>query len=94
MLSLIGLNDTNLRIIENRFDSNITVRGDTISIQGDPQQNEQIEKVFKELAFILNKNGDLHVNDVETVIDLVLVNGESAIPRDRKSTRLNSSHRT
>jgi len=86
MLSLIGVNDANLKTIEEHFDANIIVRGDTITIQGDHQQSEQIEKIFKELSYILSKNGELHNNDVETVIDLILVNGDSAIPKNIAAT--------
>lgn len=81
MLHLLGLNDVNLKIIESRFDADIIVRGDTIILKGDTHQIEQLEKIFKELIYILNKNGTLSTSDVETVIDLVLVNGEAALPK-------------
>jgi phosphate starvation-inducible protein PhoH and related proteins len=82
MVMLLGLNDTNLRIIENYFDAIITVRGDTITLHGDQQQVEQLDKIFKELVYILNKNGSLNIQDIETVIDLVKVNGEPALPKN------------
>lgn len=80
VVGLLGLNDANLQMVENRFDANIVVRGDTIGIKGEQQEVEQIEKVFRELMFLLNKNGALTTSDVDTVIDLVLVNGEPAVP--------------
>ena len=81
MLRLLGLNDANLQVLENRFEANIIVRGDTITCRGEQQQVDQVEKVFKELIYILNKNGNLSANDVDTVIDLVTLNGDSAIPK-------------
>lgn len=81
MLRLLGLNDTNLQVVEDHFDANITVRGDSITFRGDQRQVEDLEKIFKELIYILNKNGNISVNDVETVIDLVKVNGDPAIPK-------------
>jgi phosphate starvation-inducible PhoH-like protein len=81
MLRLLGLNDANLVEVEERFDANITVRGDTITIRGDQKEVEQIEKIFKELIYLLNKNGELTHTDVDTVVDLVLVNGEPALPK-------------
>ncbi len=81
MVRLLGLNDVNLNLIEEHFDVNITVRGDNITFRGDQQQIDQLDKVFKELIYILNKNGNLTANDVETVIDLVKVNGEPAVPK-------------
>jgi phosphate starvation-inducible protein PhoH and related proteins len=81
MLRLLGLNDANLQMLEDRFEANIVVRGDNITFRGDQQQVDQLEKIFKELIYILNKNGNLSANDIETVIDLVTVNGEPAIPK-------------
>ena len=80
-LGLLGLNDSNLQIVENRFDSNIVVRGDNVNIRGAEAEVEQVERVFKELIFLLTKNGNLTTNDVETVIDLVTSNGEPALPK-------------
>lgn len=82
MIRLLGLNDANLQVLESRFDANIIVRGDTITCRGGQQQVEQLEKVFKELIYILNKNGDLSANDVDTVIDLVTLNGDPALPKN------------
>lgn len=80
-LGLLGLNDANLQLIENRFDATIVVRGGVVSIRGEQNEVEQLDRVFKELLFLLNKNGSLTTNDVETVIDLVTVNDEPAIPK-------------
>ncbi len=82
MVRLLGLNDANLHMVENKFDANITVRGDTVAFRGDQQEVDQLEKIFKELIYILNKNGSISPNDVETVIDLVSLNGDSAIPKN------------
>jgi phosphate starvation-inducible PhoH-like protein len=76
-VQLLGFNDANLQVIEDRFASTITVRGDQVTIRGSESEVSKIEKIFKELIYILNKNGNLTPNDVETVIDLVSVNGSS-----------------
>lgn len=75
-MSLLGFNDTHLNLLERRFDSNIVVRGDQITLQGDETEVAQIERVVKELIFILNKNKNLTANDVETVVDLVVSSTE------------------
>jgi phosphate starvation-inducible protein PhoH and related proteins len=85
-LALLGLNDSNLQVVENRFDAQIIVRGDTITMRGQPDDVDQLEKVFKELIFLLNRNGNLTTNDVETVIDLVGANGEPALPKSVESS--------
>ncbi len=81
MVQLLGLNDANLLLIEDRFDARVTVRGDSITFRGDQQQVDHLEKIFKELIYLLKKNGTLSANDIETVIDLITVNGEPAAPR-------------
>lgn len=88
-LELLGLNDSNLQIVENRFDSAITVRGDTVTVRGNQPEVDQIEKVFKELMFLVTRNGNLTTNDVDTVIDLLTANGEPALPKTIASS-LNS----
>jgi phosphate starvation-inducible PhoH-like protein len=81
VLSLLGLQDANLAILERRFDSSITVRGDLMTVKGEAADVEQVDRVVKELLFLLNKNGALTANDVDTVVDLVKANGEGAVPR-------------
>ena len=34
VVQLLGFNDSNLQILEERFDANLTVRGDQLTIQG------------------------------------------------------------
>lgn len=68
----MGINDNNIKPIEERFTSNITVRGDNIFIQGVLEEVSAIEKVVKEMIFVLNTTGKLQANDVYTIIDLTL----------------------
>ncbi len=83
VVQLLGFNDANLQMIEDRFDATITVRGDQIMLRGPQIETAKIEKIFKELIYILNKNGNLTPNDVDTVIDLVTVNGSSPeVPKE------------
>jgi phosphate starvation-inducible PhoH-like protein len=76
-VQLLGFNDANLQVVEDRFDATITVRGDQLTVRGSENDASKVERIFKELIYILNKNGNLTPNDVETVIDLVSVNGSS-----------------
>lgn len=72
MVSFIGFNDSNIKPIEERFASNITVRGDNIFVQGVAEEVDAVEKVVKEMIFVLNTTGKLQPNDVYTIIDLTL----------------------
>jgi phosphate starvation-inducible PhoH-like protein len=80
-VQLLGLNDANLQILERRFDAGVFVRGDTITVRGDPVEVENIGRIVREMTYLLTRNGNLTVNDVETVVDLVTTNGEPAVPR-------------
>jgi phosphate starvation-inducible PhoH-like protein len=76
-VQLLGFNDIHLQQIEDHFDATVAVRGDQITVRGVPTEVAKVEKIFKELMYILNKNGNLTPHDVETVIDLVMVNGST-----------------
>ena len=78
-LSLLGINDSNLQIISDRFDANIIVRGDNITIKGEEDETARVEKVFKELIYVLDKTGVLRPDDVVTVVELVSGEGEAAV---------------
>ncbi len=73
---LFGFNDANIRIIEERFDAAIIARGDSVLIRGEDSVVDQVEKVLKELMFIVNKTDSLSERDVNTVLD-VLASGQT-----------------
>ncbi len=74
LLPILGSNDLFLNMIENRFNAAIIVRGEKIVIKGNSFEVKKIEEVFKELIYILTKNGSLEERDVSTVLDLVEAN--------------------
>ena len=72
MLDLLGFNDSNLRVIEDRFNTSITVRGDNVILKGVIEEIDLIEKILKEMAYVLNTSGRLGTNDVNTILDLTI----------------------
>ncbi len=70
-LDLFGSQESNLQLIENKFDTAITVRGDTIILRGEPAEVRKIEMIFNELLYTLQRNGKLSLTDVSMIIDLV-----------------------
>jgi len=70
MLSLLGMTDSNLKIVEDRFNATITVRGENVIIKGVSEEVEGIEKIFKEMAYVLNTSGKLTEDDVLTILNL------------------------
>lgn len=77
-VQLLGFNDSHLQLLEDRFDTTISLRGEAITVRGSQNEVLKVEKVLREMMYILNKNGNLNAGDVETVIDLVNVNGSSS----------------
>jgi len=70
MLDLLGMSDSNLKVVENRFNTSITVRGDNVILKGVAEEVELIEKIFKEMVYVLNTSGKLETSDVETILNL------------------------
>ena len=78
MLSLLGMKDSNLKIIEDRFNSVITVRGENLILKGVLHEIELIEKIFNEMIYVLNTSGKLTSDDVQTILNLT-VDGKEII---------------
>ena len=72
MLDLLGSSDSNLKVLEDRFNTSITVRGDNFILKGVMEEVELIEKILKEMTYVLNTSGRLETKDVNTILDLTL----------------------
>lgn len=71
LVTLFGFNDNFLSLIENRFDANLFLRGNALTIKGTQLEVEKIEQIIAEMSYILKRNKHLSEHDVKTVIDLV-----------------------
>ena len=81
MLDLLGFNDSNLKVLEDRFNASISVRGDNFFIKGVIDEVELIEKIIKEMAYVLNTSGRLGTSDVNTILELTL-EGKEIVDED------------
>lgn len=70
MLLLLGVNDSNIRPIENRLNTSLTFRGENVYIKGEAADVDLSERILKEMVFVLNTTGKLRLSDVETILDL------------------------
>jgi len=70
LLSFLGVNDSNLKIIEKRFNLVLTVRGNNLYLKGEDKEVLTVEHIFKEMIYVLNTTGRLLVTDIETIISL------------------------
>src|SRR5262245_28919328 len=65
MVSLLGHQDELLRIVEQAFTSDIHVRGNEITITGDPAENALAAALFRELVALLDAGAVLSASHVE-----------------------------
>ena len=85
MLSFLGFNDSNLRLLEDRFNTIITARGETIILNGVIEEVELLEKIFKEMVYVLNTSGKLTTKDVDTILNLT-IEGKEIVDEDELDT--------
>ncbi len=85
MLGLLGSNDANLKLIEDRFNATITFRGENVIIKGVKEEVDTIEKTIKEMVYVLNTKGVLRESDVQTILDLTIEGREIISPKEYDS---------
>lgn len=77
---LFGHNDHHLRKIEAAYGkTRITARGNELYLKGEAQDIAQLERIFEELSLIVHRSAHLTDKDVDTVLDLVRLNGGQQI---------------
>ncbi len=74
---LVGPNDSNIRLLEEFYDSAIIVRGELLTLKGNQQEVEQVEKIIKEMIYAINTSGRLKEQDIKLLIELTR-NGKPA----------------
>jgi len=74
LVTIFGANNSLLNLIESAFDSTLFVRGNQIVLKGNDSEVKLLKSVFKELLYMIEKNGVLTDTDVKTVIQLATVN--------------------
>src|SRR4051812_48163899 len=90
MVSLLGSRDELLRIIEQAFTSDIHVRGNEITITGDPKENALVARLFEELLTLLGRGDVLTADAVERSLAM-LRGGADERPADVLTLNILSS---
>jgi hypothetical protein len=73
MVNLLGAKDEILRLIERTLASDVHVRGNEITITGDPAENATAERLFSELIELIEKGETLTVDSVRRTASAVSV---------------------
>ncbi|MHB1686554.1 MAG: PhoH family protein [Ignavibacteriaceae bacterium] len=72
MLSLLGMNDRNIKLLEDKFNASVIIRGENVVIKGVLEEVDVVEKIIKEMVYVLNTSGTLRSTDVEAILDLTI----------------------
>ena len=75
MVALLGERDELLKVVEGAFDSHILVRGNEITITGDPDEAERVARLFEELIELLERGQELTPSAVGKTIDMMREDG-------------------
>jgi phosphate starvation-inducible protein PhoH and related proteins len=71
MVSLLGAGDELLRLVERSVTSDILVRGNEITITGEPADNALAERVFAELIELIEKGETLTTDAVRRIVGML-----------------------
>jgi len=69
-IALLGVNDENLKILEEHFSAQFIARGQSIKIIGDPMEVERIHHILNQLIQLIPKKEYIKPSDVKTVINI------------------------
>ena len=73
IVSILGVADCNLKLIQSVIPVNIIVRGHKIKITGNKSNADKVSQIFYEMIETLNSKGGLEKNDVKNLISMVKV---------------------
>jgi len=71
MMDLLGQGDDLLRLIEDQFESDVSVRGNQITINGLPGESKTLSSLFTEMIELLERGESLTRDNVERSIDML-----------------------
>ena len=71
MIDLLGQGDALLRLIEEQFESDISVRGNQITISGQAGDSQAVSSLFAEMIALVEKGENLTSDSLERSIDMV-----------------------
>ena len=73
LVSILGVADCNLKLIQSVIPVNITARGHKIKITGSKRNVDKVNQIFYEMIETLNSKGGLEKNDVKNLMSMVKV---------------------
>ncbi len=71
MVDLLGQGDHLLKLIEDQFEADINVRGNEITITGEPSESQAVSALFTELLQLLDRGSVLTPDSIDRAIDML-----------------------
>ncbi len=71
MIDLLGQEDDLLKLIEDQFESTISVRGNQITILGQPGESQAVSTLFSEMISLVEKGEQLTRDNLERSIEML-----------------------
>ena len=71
MSRLVGVNDSLLRAIEDRFEATITLRGDRLDIHGSAVEIQMLTAIFTDMIKLVEDGGELSLQSLVQSIDII-----------------------
>lgn len=64
----VGLNDQNIKVLEESYNSKIVVRGSSMNLDGKKEEIVDIELVVQNMLTIINQKGSISIDDLRDLI--------------------------
>ena len=64
----VGLNDQNIKILENHFNSKIVVRGSNMNLDGEKDEIKKIELIVRNMLTLINIQGNISKQDLSNLL--------------------------
>ncbi len=87
LFALLGFNDTNLALLQDRYSGTITVRGSDMNLRGVPADTDDMCSVVLRLIDLLRRDKVLD----KVTVSYVLEQADVAGPRRRKSKAMTTA---
>ena len=87
-VSLLGIGDYNLKLVQSEIPVRITIRKEKLKIIGEKDDVNQAYQIFIEMIETLNSKGNLHKEDVRNLISMIKIKIDKNIKK-----RINSHYK-
>ena len=88
LISILGVGDSNLKLVQSEIPVSITIRKEKVKIIGEEDNVDLAYKIFMEMIETLNTKGSLDKEDVRNLISMIKIkinkNFKESIKRSKR----------